>query len=66
MYQTRWELNSPLIPETVVQRINESYLQHAVVNSIMLLIAVGMYLSKRYWYAILLVAITLVGNQYLN
>ena len=32
-----------------------------VVSSIMLLIAVGIYLLKRYWYAILLVAITLVG-----
>jgi hypothetical protein len=40
-------------------------LLHAVVSSIMLLIAVGIYLLKRYWYAILLVAITLVGNQYL-
>ena len=66
IYQTRRELSIPLIPDTVVQQINQSYLQHAVVSSIMLLIAVGMYLLKRYWYAILLVAITLVGNPYLS
>ena len=57
-YRTRRELVSPLIPE--------QYLLHAVVSSIMLLIAVGIYLLKRYWWAILLVAITLVGDQYLN
>ena len=66
MYQTSWQLSSPLIPKMIVQHINQEYLQHAVVSSIMLLIAIGMYLLKRYWYAILLVAITLVGNQYLS
>ncbi|MDO6435692.1 hypothetical protein Q4E93_34075 [Flavitalea sp. BT771] len=66
VYQTRQELISPLIPDTIVQHINQSYLQQAVISAIMLLIAIGMYLLKRYWYAILLVAITLVGNQYLG
>lgn len=66
MYQTRRELVSPLIPDTVVRQITDQYLLHAVVSSIMLLIAVGIFLLKRYWYAILLVAITLVGNHYLN
>jgi NADH:ubiquinone oxidoreductase subunit 6 (subunit J) len=61
-YQTRRES----IPVTVAQQINQQYLLHAVVSSIMLLIAMGIYLLKRYWWAILLVAITLVGNQYLN
>ena len=65
-YQTRQELVSPLIPHAVVRQINQQYLLHAVVSSIMLLIALGIYLLKRYWWAILLVAITLVGNQYLN
>lgn len=60
-YQTRREL----APNVVVQQISEQYLFHAVVSSIMLLIAVAIYLLKRYWAAILLVAITLVGNQYL-
>ena len=65
-YQTRQELVSPLIPHAVVRQINQQYLLHAVVSSIMLLIALGIYLLKRYWWAILLVAITLVGNQSLN
>ena len=43
----------------------QQYLLPAVVSSIMLLIAVGIFLLKRYWWAILLVAITLVGNRYL-
>jgi hypothetical protein len=63
-YQTRKV--SPMIPDTVIQQINQQYLLHAVVSSIMLLIAVGLYLLKRYWWAILLVAITLVGNQSQN
>src|ERR1700743_1617900 len=65
-YQTRRELASPLIPDSVVRQISQQYLLHAVVSSIMLLIGVGIYLLKRYWWAILLVAITLAGNQYLN
>ena len=65
-YQARRELVSPLIPDTVARQIEGQDLLHAIVSSIMLLIAVGIYLLKRYWYAILLVAITLVGNQYLN
>lgn len=64
-YQTRQELASPLIPATLRQEISQQYLFHAVVNFIMLLIAVGIFLLKRYWWAILLVAITLVGNRYL-
>jgi NADH:ubiquinone oxidoreductase subunit 6 (subunit J) len=64
IHQTRKA--SPLLPNAVIQQINQQYLLHAVVSSIMLLIAVGLYLLKRYWSAILLVAITLVGNQYLN
>jgi hypothetical protein len=64
IYQTRQDLASPLIPEILVRQINQQYVLHAVVSSIMLLIAVAMYLFRRYWWTILLVAITLVGNQY--
>lgn len=65
IYQTRRELTSPLIPASLIENIDQQYVLHAVVSSIMLLIAVGVYLLKRYWWAILLVAITLVGNRYL-
>ena len=65
IYQTKRELVSPLIPGSVIDMINQQYLFHAIVSAIMLVIAVGIYLLKRYWWAILLVAITLVGNRYL-
>ncbi|HWB94254.1 MAG TPA: hypothetical protein VG605_20510 [Puia sp.] len=65
IYETKHELASPLIPKSVIREINEQYLFHAVVSFVMLLIAVGVYLLKRYWWAILLVAITLIGNRYL-
>jgi hypothetical protein len=66
IYQTRRELVSPLIPDILVRQINQQYVLHAVVSSIMLLISVTIYLLKRYWWTILLVAITLVGNQYVG
>ena len=66
IYQTRQDLASPLIPDIVVRQINQQYALHAVVSSIMLLFAVAIYLFKRYWWTILLVAITLVGNQYVH
>ena len=66
IYQTRRELVSPLIPDAVVRQLNQQYVVHAVVSSIMLLFAIGIYLLKRYWWTILLVAFTLVANQFLN
>ena len=65
IYQTKSELVSPLIPSLMIDEVNQQYLFHAVVSSVMLVIAVGLYLLKRYWWAILLVAITLVGNRFL-
>jgi hypothetical protein len=55
-----------LLGLSTISEFNQQYLEHAIVSSIMLLIAVGIYLLKRYWWAILLVAITLVGNRFLN
>jgi hypothetical protein len=63
IYQTKRELVSPLTPKAIIEDINQQYLFHAVVSSVMLVIAVALYLLKRYWWAILLVAITLVGNR---
>src|ERR1700761_7484172 len=64
-YQTRRQLTSALIPESIVDRVSQQYLLHVVVSTIMFVIAVGIYLLKRYWWAILLVAITLVGDQFI-
>ena len=65
IYQTRRELVSPFIARSMIDKINQEYLFHAVVGSVMLAIAVGLFLLRRYWWAILLVAITLVGNRFL-
>jgi hypothetical protein len=66
IYQTRVELVSPVVPDSVVQHIQQFYWERAILNAVMLLIAVGVFLLKRYWYTILLVAITIVGSQYLG
>lgn len=65
-YQVQRQRVSALIPESLVSQMSQQYLLHAVVSCVMLAIAVGIYLLKRYWWAILLVAFTLVGNRYLN
>jgi hypothetical protein len=65
IYQTKRELISPLIPKSIIDEVNQQYLLHAIVSSVMLVIAVALYLLRRYWWSILLVAITLVGNRYL-
>jgi hypothetical protein len=66
IYQTRRQLVSPLIPRWMIDKINQEYLFHAIVSSVMLVIAVGLFLLRRYWWAILLVAITLVGDRFLD
>jgi len=65
IFQTKRELVSPFMPKSIVDKMNQQYLYHAVVSSVMLVIAIGIYFLKRYWWAILLVAITLVGNRYI-
>jgi hypothetical protein len=65
IYQTKRQLTSPLIPRSLIDNINQQYLFQAVVSSVMLFISVGLFLLRRYWWAILLVAITLVGNRFL-
>ena len=62
IYQRGREPASPLIPADLVRQINQQYVLHTIVSSIMLLIAGAFYLLKRYWWTILLVAFTLVGN----
>ena len=64
--QTRRQLTSPLIPGSVIDNINQQYLFQAIVGSVMLVIAIGLFLLKRYWWTILLVAITLVGNRFID
>ncbi|HTR32022.1 MAG TPA: hypothetical protein VMH27_22275 [Puia sp.] len=66
VYQTRRELVSPLIPESLVRQITQQSGLHAAVSSVMLLLALATYRFKRYWWTILLVAFTLVGNQYVG
>ena len=65
IYQTTRDLVSPFIPKSIIDEINQQYLFHAVVSSVMLVLAVGVYLLRRYWWTILLVAITLVGSRYI-
>jgi NADH:ubiquinone oxidoreductase subunit 6 (subunit J) len=55
-----------IISQLLSIQTNQQNILHAVVSSIMLVFAIGIYLLKRYWWAILLVAFTLVGNQFLN
>ncbi len=65
IYQTKQELVSPFIPRSMIDRINQQYLFRAIVGSVMLVITVGLFLLRRYWWAILLVAITLVGDRFI-
>ena len=66
IYQTKRQSIGPLIPGSLIDNINQQYLFQAIVGSVMLVIAVGLFLLKRYWWTILLVAITLVGNRFID
>jgi hypothetical protein len=59
--KTRWAK----LTEAILEKLNQQYFFHVVVNSVMLVIAIGIYLLKNYLVGHLLVAITLVGNRYL-
>jgi len=65
VYQTRYELTSPLIPESLIGEINKQFIFKAIVASVMLLIAGTLYFFKKHILVIVLVMLTLIASRYI-
>ena len=58
VYQTRYQLISPLIPESTIWEINKQFVFHAIVSAIASVVGLLLYFYDKY----LLVIIFVVGS----
>jgi len=65
VYQTRYQLVSPLIPERTIWDINKQFIFKALVASVMFLIALILYFFERHLLVIILAAITLIAGRFI-
>lgn len=65
VFQTRYQLVSPLIPESSIWEINKQFVFTALVSAIVNVIGLVLYFFKQYLLAIILVVLTLIVNRFI-
>lgn len=65
VYQTRYQLVSPLIPESTIWEINKQFIFHAFVSAIASIVGLLLYFFDKYLLAIILVALVLIADRFI-
>ncbi|HBI00043.1 MAG TPA: hypothetical protein DHV26_03605 [Cytophagales bacterium] len=65
IYQTRYQLISPLIPESTIWEINKQFVFHAIVSAIASVVGLLLYFFDKYLVVILLVALVLIADRFI-
>ena len=65
VYQTRYQLVSPLIPESAIWEINKQFHFHAIVSAITSIAGLLLYFFDKYLLVIILVCLILVANRFI-
>jgi hypothetical protein len=65
VYQTRYQLVSPLIPESAIWEICKQFIFTALISAIVSIIGLIFYFFEKYLWIIILVALTLVSERYI-
>jgi hypothetical protein len=65
VYQTRYQLVSPLIPESTIWEINKQFIFHAIVSASVSMVGLLLYFFDKYLLVIILVAIVLIANRFI-
>lgn len=63
VYQTRYQLVSPLIPEKTIWAINKQFVFAALVASSAGVIALLLYFFEKYLFVIILIGLTLMASE---
>lgn len=63
VYQTRYQLVSPLIPESIIWEINKRFVFNAFVSGIASVIGLLLYFFRKYLLVIILVALILIADR---
>ena len=64
VYQTRYQLVSPLIPESTIWEISKQFIFHAIVSAIASLVGLLLYFFDKYLLVIILVALVLIADRF--
>jgi len=65
IYQTRYQLVSPLIPESIIWEINKQFVFTALISSIVTIVGLILYFFDKYLLVIILVVLTLIANRFI-
>ena len=65
VYQTRYQLISPLIPESTIWEINKQFVFTALVSTIAALIGLILYFFEKHLWVIILTVLTLVADRFI-
>ena len=65
VYQTRYQLVSPLIPEITIWEINKQFIFHAIVSAIASIVGLLLYFFDKYLLVIILVALVLIADRFI-
>ena|SRR5215207_3592734 len=65
IYQTRYQLVSPLIPETTIWEINKQFIFHAIVSACASVVGLLLYFFDRYLLVIILAGLILIADRFI-
>lgn len=65
VWQTWYELESPLVPKSLIQEINKQFIFKAIVAAVVSLIVLALYYFKRHLLVIIFVILTLIASRYI-
>jgi hypothetical protein len=65
VYQTRYQLVSPLIPESVIWKINNRFIFISLISTAASIAGLILYFFEKYLWVIILVLLTLLSQRYI-
>ena len=65
VYQTRYQLVSPLIPESTIWEISKQFIFHAIVSACSSVVGLLLYFFEKYLFVIVLVSLILVADRFI-
>ena len=65
IYQTKYQLVSPLIPENTIWEINKQFIFLAFISTIISIVGLLLYFYEKYLWIIILIAITLISERFI-
>src|SRR5215218_9612714 len=65
VYQTRYQLVSPLIPESTIWEINKQFIFHAIVSAIASIVGLLLYFFDKYLLVIIIVGLILIADRFI-